>query len=200
LQDPEGRTPLFFAAFFGHKEAVERILASRHHVYALKPGGFDVVSPATKARSLGFYETADVIESYAANPGRIRWILRKKLGLNGCLFLFSILVLLCSSCIIPFPALMVLSHPSPVSADLLALMVLFSDNYLELKDQEKIQSVEKGENFKRFFCIVQKLSLELQMVVALRAEKEPGFLIPLNEIELAIHALFHLCSSACGDN
>jgi len=135
MQNNLGITAIWFASQSGHLDVVQWMLASVMHevdITLKSVPELDVwgdMSPKRCAIASGKIEVAELLEQFEREPQKTKWKLRKDLNILG-----------------------------ELAAELFALFVFYTDDYLELN------STNIPEKTMRFFQIIKMLNMDLQMV------------------------------------
>ena len=139
LDDNDGRTPLWYASFNGGIEVVEWLIASSRDLGDfMNKKGKDVRKDYTAleiARKNQRSEVVSVLERFIANPAQTRYELRVKLGVLD-----------------------------PLVSEVFALTVFLCDNLLQLKPAAPAITPTAAVAT-RFFTIIKRLPMELQMIL-----------------------------------
>jgi len=174
--DADGATPLYWATEYGHEEVVKMMLASYHYVDVLAnlKRHHDLGTARTaaeRAHELGLFGIYGLIKAYEPSDdpketkirqSKIRWNLRKELKLNV-----------------------------KDAAALLALVVLLSDDYLQLKKDGKRES-KAQKQMNRFYKINLKLPLELQTIICTFAFDRYSAFIPTKDFNPGLNTILRL--------
>ena len=167
LGDSDGCTPLWHASYHGQLEVVQWLIASGRELGDLDNSkgkdwcGKDYTALEI-ARELGRTEVASLLERFMADPAQVRHEVCARLGVLAELAagVFALTVFLCDNFLQPKPAMT--STPSPAASASDAL---------------------------RFFAIVSKLPMELQMVLSHRVVCSAKQNILSKDSEVAFKAL-----------
>ena len=144
LDDYYGRTPLWFASYFGHIEIIEWLIASGKDLGDLSLKGSMMKRKYTAleiARNQQRDTAALLLEKLLADPAQTRHEVRLRLGVLD-----------------------------ELAAEVFALTVFLCDELLQLKPAHATSTpATTSTNATRFFIIAKKLPMELQMVLCHRA-------------------------------
>jgi len=159
----DGTSPIWIAAQEDHMIVVKWILALGEHVdLTLAPNepGFawHGIGAYDWALTLERHEIANLLGNYQRNPSEVRIALKKELHILEM-----------------------------EASEVFALIVLYSDEYCQIKEIAPWSLIEL-QNAIRFFTISVKLPMELQMVIANRIFRLSRDLISPHEIEVALRA------------
>ena len=92
--DKDGSTPLWWAAYRGHHDAVKLWIASGREMNLGKPGDVDKTDAIGAAKQAKKTEVATLLERFKSDPTKTRSELRKELGMNGQYYCYLLLLLL----------------------------------------------------------------------------------------------------------
>ena len=81
--DNRGSTPLWWAAYRGHHDAVKLWIASGREMNLGKPGDVDKSDAIGGAKKYGKKEVATLLERFKSDAPKTRGEVRKELGING---------------------------------------------------------------------------------------------------------------------
>ena len=144
LDDDNGCTPLWWASFCGHYEVIEGLISSGRDLGDIMNkkglGGGKDYTALEIARKEKETEAVSVLERFMSNPAQIRHEVRVKLGVldEFAAEVFALTVFLCDDLFHLNPVSHLAASPDPTTAAL------------------------------RFFTIVSKLPMELQMILCHR--------------------------------
>jgi len=197
----EGETPLWTSAFYGYTRTVIRLIASGRRLdldarAKLTPGG-EFLSVRDIARKRGKLEVLNLIERYLCNPARVTFEARLALGQSGkrervyfyFYFYFYTFTLHQNKhkSLTPCPPCCTLV--ADLAAEMLALIVLHCDGYLELRSFKAEALARSLTRAARFFTLASKLPLELQMTLCSRLFEMPTDVISATKFECSCRSV-----------
>jgi len=166
LADNSGRTPLWWASWNGHHGVIKWLIASGGDLrdIGLTKGSYEgkEYTALDIARERKRAEVMSVLERFTANPAQTRHKLRVKLKV-----------------------------PEALIAEVFALVVFLCDDLLQLKLALASTTAfhRKAAAALRFFTIVSKLPMELQMILSHRVIRSTKQTILRNDSEAAFKSL-----------
>jgi len=197
--DPErgnkdGTSPLWIACQQGHDHVIRLLLGSGRIRSPAAVSRWNNTSPAQRAHQVGYEEIAELIDAYAAEPLEVSMALRRAWGWHGS-FPFPF----------PFPSFSFLFHVFYMLTclhiknclilvdleDTFALICLFSDGYITLKERSSKEERE-GDNARRFFQIVSRLPFDIKMVLTQRAFRSKKDYFLSNQSDAALKRVLSL--------
>jgi len=168
--DDQGCTPLWKAARWGHIEIIEWLMASGRDLGDVNGVGTWVdgqeLTSLEIAKESKRLRAVSLLERFATNPTATRHEIRVKLGLQGAL-----------------------------AAELFAVMVFLCDDLLQVKALPTPTTSEQDPAAVRFFAVVSRLPMELQMVLCHQVYGSTKERILSHDSEMAFKSLTRaLCS------